>query len=308
MERFRRENREQIQKIFEEKTGVRLNVRPQRPRWVRMALTVACVCAVLLGAVYAVELASGIRISFFTEESILDEDKMVSGPQVEMEVEYIPLERFSKEAKRYFASYQNKYIPNKYFSSWSDAEEFLGIELQDNPVLDQIYAIDAQHTTVDGQDIKAHCKASFSSISGEGLIGIRLFATYLWSGPDASGIIRGIDITLDSRIHIKEAPWDEEPEFEVGYYNLVDMEIEEEYTTPSGLEAAIVRTLQVDEFRERQRDYVRSDCTYTAYFTLHGVSFSLSATSHGIEQYKDSIPLEPELALTALKEVLDGFS
>lgn len=275
-----------------------LPAKSRKPRWFRMAIAAACVCMALLGVVYAMETA-GIRVTFFEKD-----DQTPDGYQVELEPSYIPLEQLSQAAQDYVAAYQDRYIPTRYFSSWSDAVEFLGLDLPGNPVLEGCYKRYAQHFEFNGNDEGQHCTASFSSLSGEGLVSIRLSANYLWSGPDEAGVIRGVGLDLEGRVYIKESEYYDGTEVRRGYHNLDDNGLEEVYTTPSGLEAVIVRLHQSFSFSDHELETY----DYVAYFVLDGIAFELTASRGGIAQPQGDIPPTPELALTALKEVLDAFS
>ncbi|MCI8539335.1 MAG: hypothetical protein HFF18_11870 [Oscillospiraceae bacterium] len=282
-----------------------LPVKARKPRWTRIALTAACLCLALLGVVYAVE-SAGVRITFFEEEQLAD--RSLPGYQIEIAPDYIPLEQLSEEVQDYVAAYPAIDIPDKYFSSLPDAVEFLGVGLPDNSVLEQCYKSYGHHITVNGKERTEHCIAQFFSSSEGEVDSIWLNAGYLWSGPDDSGVIRGVSLRLSGKVYLKETDIEDDVMLKGGFYNLADIGIEEVYTTPSGLEATIVRTLQTFNSRSRQRDTEENLYSYTAYFVLNGVTYQLCAMSGGAVQPEHGLPPAPELALTALKETLDAFS
>ena len=50
---------------------------------------------------------------------------------------YLPFDQFSQAARAF--PHSSTYLPHyKSFATWDAAEEFLGIEIADNPVLDQM--------------------------------------------------------------------------------------------------------------------------------------------------------------------------
>lgn len=65
----------------------------------------------------------------------------------------------------------------------------------------------------------------------------------------------------------------------------------EDYTTPNGLTATIIKTIYPD-----------GHAVYNAYFLIDGVAFNVFA-----REYSEPPVMEPEQVLEVLNAVLDGF-
>lgn len=294
MEKFRREHREHIQAIFEEKTGVKLNGTARKPQRVQTAIAAACVCAALLGAVYAVEAATRPWVTDFYHNRHIEwsdgRDGTYDGYAIYGGVELIPVDSMPENVIAFAQKHAN--VKAGYISlaheSLDAAEAYLGLNIQDNPVLQELSKRYDHHTP----HIKkgAHC-VMWMAPSEDGPICFYVSAYYSWIGPEDGTVF--IDVTENLYTDLLPYSPDETgggPLFHAG----ADFE-QTEYVTPSGLETVIVR---VTPDRE---DEVNKNVLYQAYFSRNGARFEVEARSGSEED-------NPEQALEILQQVLDGFS
>lgn len=277
-----------------------LPVKGRKPRWVRMALTAACICVALLGTVYAVETVTGIRFLRFMEPQEIEWGDMLTtlndGFELYEIAEPVSVDCLSDEVMELVQKYPNDDLTFRY-KSWDDAEAFLGIELQDNPVLDaaiKVSNFSSMHTKPYSIS-QAHCVVSLGTSDGQPR-GFQVKAVYRIQPENepSKGTVRVevwanvyTDLMVESAERTTNRLFHEGTAFR-----------ESSYTTPSGLETVIV---QVDR-SNCVEDYVLDlfeEIEYYAYFNLNHASFEVHAVSD---------PEDPDLALTTLKEVLDNFS
>jgi hypothetical protein len=187
-------------------------------------------------------------------------------------------------------------------------EDFVGIRVMENPVLDEAHSGGTMDVGL--PDGKGRFVALFNPGPGhaadgvtpmDGIVAVRMYGCYsLRSGSPELHPWGGIDITVSAELAIDtENSFLDEMEL---LYSDDAAAVQETYVTPSGLNVLISKT----EIPEQEGGSVPSPAVdwYTAYFTLDGVFFSISAVD-----YKDfnggNIPAG--LVEETLKEVLDGF-
>ena len=130
---------EQARAAFKEKLD---NVRPAKKgvRVLRTALIAACACVVLVGGAFAAE---QVLRHISAEEPVSatrPDGNVVSFYKVTAPITKLPLDALSEEALE-FAAGQMRLPAEKELPSWSEAEEFLGLELADSPILDEMGAV-----------------------------------------------------------------------------------------------------------------------------------------------------------------------
>lgn len=235
----------------------------------RAAVLVAAALAVILaGTALAGEIASRIEVRIY--ESKGGERAGYSAPTYVMPV---PLESLPEEARSRVAGVAE--YEKWPFASRAEAEEFFGVELAKNSVLEGMKRSTTYVEREDGSYDSAPCWAHVLPYSGETVTSmIQLESGYenrkCWiheevtllidsSGQEVKPVRSNLSVGADGRFQA------------------------EEYTTPSGLEVSIVT----------HRPEGGGILSYEAHFVLGGLRFSVSS--------------DGALALTRLKEVLDGY-
>ena len=250
----------------------------RRGRWPRPAVIAACLCLVLAGTAVAAGI-SGTRLTgiFQTEE----------GPYYTYGggVSFYPMDSFSTELLDFAAKNAAREIAYRHFYTWEEAEAFAGINIMDNPVLDQA----SQGPAEDG----------LSNVLGVtsndgGLIDLWCYSFYE---------IDGVDLILDGDLYTERMldgqPEDFQPSSDARFC-VPDIALtqEDRYVAPSGLEADVMQTDVSDSVHASDG---LGNILYTAFFSLNGVQFRLIAQSSSTDNE------DPAHTLAVLQEVLDGF-
>ena len=294
-----------------EEAGLELSVvKRGRRGWSRAAVIAACLCAVLAGTAVAAEL-SGVRIVDIWNNEMratgpdgtLEE---VSGVTISRDIRYFSIDELSQQIMELDQGFTEPAA--RTFSSWEKMEDFVGIRVMENPVLDEAHSGGTMDVGL--PDGKGRFVALFNPGPGhaadgvtpmDGIVAVRMYGCYsLRSGSPELHPWGGIDITVSAELAIDtENSFLDEMEL---LYSDDAATVQETYVTPSGLNVLISKT----EIPEQEGGSVPSPAVdwYTAYFTLDGVFFRISAVD-----YKDfnggNIPAG--LVEETLKEVLDGF-
>lgn len=242
------------------------------------ALIAACLCVAVVGTVVAAE--RGLLVQIVRGDDSLSQylGYDVAGRYEVMTSERIPAESFSTAAREAAAGEAASPSPGYAFSSWEDAEAFLGLNLMDNPMLDS-----------------GDLKTTVMSMEQEFVSGRCIVR--LWSEPETEELyyvaVNGTfdtelaDVEVLATITTENAP----DGISMGYLLAFDetelAEAEPQaYVTASGTEAIILQ----DTNEQR---------TYVAYLTVDHVLFQLNI---------DSVYIGDDAALTKLKDILDHFS
>lgn len=241
------------------------------PKLTRVGLIAACLCLALIGTVTAARFL-GVQIQ---EE---DGTTWFSGGII-----YYPVDSLSENVKELDDPF---YAPKK-FNSWEQVEEFIGINLMDNPVLD------ASPVKEYGIRFKNHpeknIKGRFLAVGSGNLTSILTFACYRIGDVDIR--VRG-SLFTDRMEKGRGEDWDQRF---LGYNFTETTKINREtYTTPNGLEAQLLGI-----------DYGRNCKKYTAAFSLNGVPFIVEANSSRYSSEGSYPSLEEARAV--LLQVLDAF-
>ena len=282
----------------------------RRNGWSRGAVIAACLCLVLAGTAMAAELAGFHITGFFEDEPrVTGPDgtvELVSGYTASRGIRYFSVEDFSQEIIELDQGFTEPAARS--FSSWEKMEEYVGLTVMDNPVLDGVPAdgnIDVGLPGGRGEYVvylspgPGHAADGVTPMTG--ITSIRMDGSYSLRREDPdlwpwNGI--GISVSATLELATENSVLDEVEH----YFSDAENVTYEEYVTPNGLLVLISKA----EAPVRMADDsigAYADC-YTANFTLNGVSFQISATD-----YKDfnggNIPAG--LVEEVLKEVLDGF-
>lgn len=251
----------------------------KRRRPLRAAAIAACLCLSLAGTAMAGEALLGVRVfGFFTGLRDDHTARSYSGFTIKGGITYLPVESLSDEARARAAEapQTSQLLP---FPSWEEAEDYFGLELQNNAVLEQARLLSRHYSQGWGRSYP--CTAWLAS-DAEGLTAIDLSALY--------ELENSVRVEVNAMVYTERMDYGETPWRTNFYPDGSDFTLED-YTAPGGLEASILEiALPPDESAPAHR-------YYTAVFTLNGARF----------QVKADCAADPAQALASLKEVLDAF-
>ena len=295
-----------------------------RPLPVRAALAAACIGALLMTAAIAAEGLGFDFVKIFPDGEKKIRQGTVQGQEsegiqeweVDYEVdgsgaEYIPLSALSQEIqdKRAQVNQEGVYHQETLaFDTWAEVEEYLGLELADNDLLDLgTHRFPVRYSTNGVPELGNYLVDIRYPLNGA--VGVTVssqielgynkgcrMAAYIGAGgdPDDPGV------TLNS-----------------GFPDNWTVESQESYLTPSGLETVIVHIKHAPLPREDGGEHQAGN--YCAYFTLRGALFEVKTTyayevfPEGVEETMrpgviwESHPPTQKQALATLKEILDAF-
>lgn len=217
------------------------------------------------------------------------------GYNVQGAYENIPQERLSEELLEYLAQAEVRKGGELSFSSWSEAEEFIGVEIANNPMLEEMER-SYRDSPPEGDiyispENVGRCTAHVSYSRGQD--GVRVENILLHSdyfGDEESHF--GVNVLAYMRIKAenqKDQPvsWKRRDVKNVS---------EEKYVTPSGMEVTIIT--QDGTIIDGVDGTTFQQSFYTAYFTLNNALFQLDTIFN--EQTADC-------TLSMLKQVLDAY-
>lgn len=293
-----------------------------RPLPVRVALAAACIGALLMTAAIAAEGLGFDFVKIFPDGEKKIKQGTVQGQEsegiqeweVDYEVdgsgaEYIPLSALSQEIqdKRAQVNQEGVYYDETLaFDTWAEVEEYLGLELADNDLLDLgthrfpvryregvpewgNYLVDIRYPLNGAVGITVSSVINLGNLSCD-------VSAYIGAGGDDDG--SGITLNF-------------------GFPDDWTVESQESYLTPSGLETVIVHIEKGSWPREDGGEHRAGG--YRAYFTLRGALFevetgySYEVLPEGVEETMrpgviwESHPPTQKQALATLKEILDAF-
>lgn len=253
---------------------------PRRTGWSRSALIAACLCLLLAGtAAAAAAGGAGMRVirMFNSEESY-------SGYEIVGGAAYIPADSLSDEINQLALEHPGE-TSFKAFARWEFAEEFIGRNLLDNPLFDKAPS-GTRYTDVTETEWGS-CLLMVGA-SAEGLTSVNAITSYrigrLDGGQEQVEVELRADLYTDIYAKMGEGQAeDEKHTWKKRYFPDGAEIVQEDYTTPDGLETII--------FQVKAKPTL-----YAALFSLNGVRFEITA-SHST----DSV-----LTLETLKAVLDA--
>lgn len=266
---------------------IRLEAPRRRPlRLARAGLIAACLCLALAGTAMAGVVTGWIRVSnvdFYPNTNVNGVESSYSEVKIRSDgTAYIPFASFSEEAQEFAHSFT--YLPQyKTFDSWDEVEEFLGVSIADNPVLDQMEVFPTQ--VQDPQYGTKTDEANFI-VQFDGLMdapAIRTSASYRFDLEDDVSFrldLSGTIITQDS---------DMEERISGHTFHNTEQPVTETYVTPSGLQAVISTARLLDDGHS---------IICQASFQLNGAYFTLITFESE----------NPDQVVPAIKTVLDAYS
>ena len=266
--------------------GKRPRVRPWRT-W----LVAAVVCMALVGMAVA---AKSPELLLFWE----NKPDIGDGYTVQSTVELLPADTFSPVVAALAAAEE----PNnhKYFDTWDEMEQFIGLDLADNPVLDEAEpgSLGTQPWDMDHTEQGTTHILLLPVCEDDGELSIvQCMGSYVLDGV----WVRMMEFAYTERAkgtiyyHMGSVGDGERPMF--GMVCPEGSETSEEtYTTPSGLTALIVKTVWQSKGGGSMCD---------AHFQIGGAAFSVTVgggSSYGL------VSADPDQTMGILKRVLDGFA
>lgn len=251
----------------------------------RAAVAAACLCLVLVGTGIAAVSAGWIRVtdSFYYPNTSVN-GNMSAYARVEIDSDgqvYIPLEQFSQEVQDFPKSVT--FFPQyKGFDTWDEMEQYMGLNIADNPVLAQMEA--ASRSLRDDYGLRVENAKYILGFSGQfDAPTIRLSSGYQFH--DEFGFTARmlmLDVTISTQPRANSAA----PSGHT--FRDTDEPMTETYTTPSGLQAVISTAHELES----------GNLVCQTSFQLHGGYWSLYILD--FDNPDDVVPL--------VKEILDAYS
>lgn len=282
--------------------------------WNKSGLIAACLCLVLAGTAVAAAGASRLRVTgYFDNERVFErsgDETPYSGFEIAGGVDIIPADRISEKANQLAQENVGKDVLQR-FGSWELMESFIGMDLMNNPVLEEARAWRMGPLPCElwlfSNDLGLTSLNISSHYSLHGTLKRHEWAGWILEDTVEIGLSTEIltEHFVETKLRLGRTE-DEIDEFSGlrGLYPAGTEFTQEEYVTPGGLEAIIFQITQPErigfEFNYKKMEYEYfqiEPTTYSAFFTLNGIRFSVDA-SHDTDA---------ALALETLKEVLDGF-
>lgn len=296
-------------------------------RPVRIAVIAACLCVALVGGAFAAEAIWGVPVFTPLEENSLSGGdfhgfttviEVPEGTDIEVPeknevpdsttvnplenqningVFKMPVDNYSQQARDVAAGLDGTRGGDLNFDSWDEAEEFLGIELMNNPVLEDAEPGSLFYGTSDAEraDTETACHVTLFSMDGV-LTAARTEGVYIvdrvkqYEGDILVGSVP-VHVYVTVQSYTKHSPIAAHEMFlQLGFpkdYTFTP----ETYTTPGGLVANIVGVNCFDS------TLGGVGTEYVAQFALNGNAVTLRCTF---------LP-DSEYALSTLKQVLDSF-
>ena len=248
------------------------------------ALAAAVLVIIFAGTALAAEYFGKVRIEFVDHIIGAKDGYFAIGPGGA-----IPADSLSEEVLALCANGGDACLP---FDSWSEAEAYLGIELADNAVLDQLvktYGVQYEKTTKTGRLVKRRTQCLLTISANNDLHlpkRIKLDSSYSKGNCSVFEYVQLLTdaVEEDYKTGLGSA-FHEEPAFQ-------------DYVTPSGLEVTICS----DVIRIR-KDLVYTE--YLAYFVKNGAFFTVHLTSD--QNWRADVNGKYHDPWDTLIEILDAY-
>ena len=233
----------------------------------RLLLAAACLCAVLLGTVWAMGLTGGFRAVEFFENLIFEgtSEETYDGYTLWGGVEFTALDELPQEVLDTAKDHPGATVAVD-VHSWAEVEDYFALELPENEYLDELIPSGflSQLSSDQAGPTLLECQASYRSRQTPGLqLKVRMMA-------------------YTERMY--------HPDYELSISSLFPSGTDfttEEYTAANGL-SVLLTTVEPSAEEDRR---------FLADFALDGVWYHVEASSRN----------EPQQALEELKAVLNGF-
>lgn len=238
----------------------------------RGAAIAACLCLALVGTAAAARFAGVWMVDAQHED--------MRGVQLGGGITCYPVDVLSEEVRALDGAYALKS-----FKSWENMENFIGVDLMDNPVLDaspnpnRIHIYRDTYTTPDGLEVQDDVKGRFFARVSALLKTVHAVGFYE---------IEDVEIEVNAILYTERATdrLNEDESYMGVYFQAEEELIQETYTTPNGLEVQIAWS-----------DDTGNKSACVAAFSINGIPFSV------VTLYQGNVETNREV----LKTVLDGF-
>lgn len=286
----------------------------RRVRWHRPAVIAACLCLVLAGTAVAAEL-SGLRVVEFFQKELRSinpgwEEEVYSGYTVAGEARYFPISELSEEVAEIDREITQPTCRS--FSSWAQMEEFLGIKLMENPLLEDAPSGGRFDLGIPGG--KGKYVLNFGGWYENCVIGVHAYGSFLLHGTKFRDHWEGgVQVSVEASLLTEHAAEIEGYDLsQDSHYYPEKVELtQSEYVTPGGLAVTIFRadfpyeeTIQTDLKTGETEPYTQQPWTrYDARFVLNGIMYSVEVSD--LSNYAGNE--DSETVWDTLLEVLDGF-
>lgn len=281
-----------------------------RRSWRRYTLIAACLCLLLAGTVLAVE--SGFLVKFIPGDEDLGNLSELVGFEIAGRYEAttakrVPVEKFSQEVRALSAQLGIETLCGSCgFSTWEAAEDFLGLDVMNNPLLDSTHMGMIAVSKDEGggtEEVRAHSIVSLynSSETGE-LISVRVMGNY--NVKDLANVVVSATLVTDRNPY--ENGGGTGLIYDTERLGNVDSQ---EYVTASGITASIIRDSNpVPSYTKEDVDHENpvydndlgyGEVEYTAFLPVGDALVMLETGTNAFVDAEESLAL--------LKEVLDGF-
>lgn len=260
-----------------------------RPIPARVLMVAACICALLVVGAVAAETLGFDFVNMFKSEQ--GDGYQTDGYRMDAsEVKDIPISAFSQAIQDLEEQYKDAggHIEYLTFDSWEEAEEYLGYNIIDNPVLAPgEYVPTERRFTEKGMTVSGNCVVTIS-IGQDGKISMIQATSHIRGR--TIGMRGGVTVTaiidvgdLPDQTDATDYTYGFNPEF-------FAVEEPESYLAANGLETVIVGVKRVS--------VLEGSGHYYANFFLRGIRFNIDTGYNAGGQ---------ETALAELKQVLDAF-
>ena len=287
--RFSHEAKERIMKNLMEENKRPVKVRRFRP--LRAGLVAAVLCLTLAGTAVAVQVFE-VRVDLQTNPVHPGDNYTVTGG-----IAFFPVDGFPQQVQDLAVPHETT---GQNFTSWAEAEEFLGRSLPHSTVLDS--AEPGPRAKVSGSDRVGHILLH-TSTADQGICSIGVEGHYL---------LDGLWVQQAALLYTDKAEQNhleygrEGEEFKGGVVMIYEeggTMTEETYTTPGGLTATIVGVTPAPGSSRPTTDY-------NAHFSINGIQYSVLVRFYmvGRTPAEAAAADDPAHTLEVLKQVLDGFT
>lgn len=270
--------------LLREKKEVSSMKQTNRRRIPAAALAAAALAVILAGTALAESYFDRLKVT--PVDGDFENGYRVTGASQNIPAECLSEELLERAAQARWGSEELS------FGSWSEAEEFLGLEIADNPMLEEmaqsewtpLHECDATPEEVRICTVQMYYD---DGLPHQIVLYTGYFGDYFEEGPFGVNVI--------ATLRVKASEQGDRP-VSIGVGGKIENVSEEKYVTPSGMEVAIFNqegtgTRAVDGSTFQQP-------FYTACFELHNAVFELYAA------YREE---NADVALSRLKQVLDAY-
>ena len=269
------------------------SAKKRMPVW-KAAVVAACICLIVSGCVWAAETMFGVTNVTVSERPVPINDL----PHVGLDIVYENIEHYSlKEFPKHLQELEEGGIV--LHDDWAAAEEYLGIDLIDNPLFT---AEDTYRVAGFGEKDK-YCQGIY--YVWDNFYGAKIGSVFKRNG---LSYFVGAMITADAPVEIAEEVTKYYHGTSISYAKYPNRDVTvstEDYVTASGIPVLIATVTGHPEKGNKKWDDLL-DCF--ACFAVNNISYTVSINGYSFASTElDTYSGPKEKATIALKDFLDGF-